>query len=273
MDSAVYYGQLLAIVRNEQDPLLLTLALDQLQCLYQVLLDDAQPKRPGGPVPRSSCGPRWRPSRQQSPQAGVSLLRGAGVFCRRVQRLYDIWSGELAVDKLVLAEDRTELAQTLAIPCRQRSDDIIARQLAEHRQPRPAPPAGIYRPSWPRTRAVRDAFLHPCGSKKSPDGKLGEDAVANRTSLAPPAGGKIPAAQPGVTGGYRLPGIYSFPAIGCSPPWPTTIPRRRRRPMRQFLAQRPDYNPQLRMKILQAADGLFRASAIRARQESPTAQR
>ena len=31
--------------------------------------------------------------------------------------------------------------------------------------------------------------------------------------------------------------------------------------VRDFLAQRPDYNPQLRMKILQAADGLFRASA------------
>jgi aminopeptidase N len=32
--------------------------------------------------------------------------------------------------------------------------------------------------------------------------------------------------------------------------------------VRGFLAQRPDYNPQLRMKILQAADRLFRAAAI-----------
>ena len=38
--------------------------------------------------------------------------------------------------------------------------------------------------------------------------------------------------------------------------------------VRQFLARRPDYNPQLRMKILQAADGLFRAAAIRQRQSA-----
>jgi aminopeptidase N len=39
--------------------------------------------------------------------------------------------------------------------------------------------------------------------------------------------------------------------------------------VRRFLAQRPDYNPQLRMKILQAADGLFRAAAIRERGAGP----
>lgn len=37
--------------------------------------------------------------------------------------------------------------------------------------------------------------------------------------------------------------------------------------VRQFLAARPDYNPQLRMKILQAADRLFRAAAIRGLQQ------
>jgi hypothetical protein len=39
--------------------------------------------------------------------------------------------------------------------------------------------------------------------------------------------------------------------------------RRTERWVSDFLAQRPDYNPQLRMKILQAADVLFRAAAIR----------
>ena len=37
------------------------------------------------------------------------------------------------------------------------------------------------------------------------------------------------------------------------------------RVVRQFLAQRPGYNPQLRMKILQAADPLFRAADLRRR--------
>ncbi|MDP5052913.1 MAG: hypothetical protein NWP69_03905, partial [Congregibacter sp.] len=32
--------------------------------------------------------------------------------------------------------------------------------------------------------------------------------------------------------------------------------------VREFLDSRPDYNPQLHMKILQAADPLFRASAM-----------
>ena len=43
------------------------------------------------------------------------------------------------------------------------------------------------------------------------------------------------------------------------------------RTVRDFLAARPGYNPQLRMKILQAADGLFRATAIRGA-ELPLAQ-
>ena len=38
--------------------------------------------------------------------------------------------------------------------------------------------------------------------------------------------------------------------------------------VREFLAQRPDYNAQLRMKILQAADMLFRTNAILAAAEA-----
>ena len=34
--------------------------------------------------------------------------------------------------------------------------------------------------------------------------------------------------------------------------------------VRRFLAERPDYNAQLRLKILQAADMVFRAEGIRA---------
>lgn len=36
--------------------------------------------------------------------------------------------------------------------------------------------------------------------------------------------------------------------------------------VRDFLADNPDYNTQLRLKILQAADGLFRAESLREQQ-------
>ena len=39
--------------------------------------------------------------------------------------------------------------------------------------------------------------------------------------------------------------------------------------VRRFLAERPDYSPQLRMKILQEADMLFRAAQIRSRSAVP----
>ena len=40
------------------------------------------------------------------------------------------------------------------------------------------------------------------------------------------------------------------------------------RTVRRFLEERPDYSVQLRMKILQAADPLFRANSIVAAQEA-----
>ena len=276
VDSAVYYGQLLAIVRNEQDPLLLTLALGQLQYLYQVLLDDAQQSA----LAVSTEEQLWATLEAQPDSSRRKLVfryyAALASSAAGVQRLYDIWSGELAVDKLVLAEeDRTELAQTLAIRLPVKSENIIARQLASIDNPDRRRRLAFIAPSLAADEAVRDAFF---ASLREPKNRRTEnwvkDAVANlhhpsRRQQAEkyllPSLELLEEIQ--VTGDIFFPShwLQSTLANHNSAPAAQTV--------RQFLAQRPDYNPQLRMKILQAADGLFRASAIRARQESPTAQR
>jgi hypothetical protein len=125
----------------------------------------------------------------------------------RVQQLYQIWSGDLVVDKLSLEEDeRIDLAEILAIRLPAKSVDIIAGQLEDISNLDSRRRLEFIAPSLSADEAERDAFF---------DSLLHEEN------------------------------------------------RRTERWVSDFLAQRPDYNPQLRMKILQATDGLFRAAAIR----------
>lgn len=261
-----YLEQLLDVVQKEGNPLLLELALRQLSYIYQTLLSEGE---------RVALGPRvesvlWETMLAQADSSRTKLVfRYFSALVsspERVQQLFDIWSCELEVDKLTLEEDdRIDLAETLAIRLPLKSSEIVALQLADISNPDSRRRLEFIAPSLSAEEAVRDTFfesLKDAGNRQTESWV--SDAVAN---LHHPS--RLPQAEKYILPSLELlqeiqvTGDIFFPADWLRATLGNQYSPQAAQIVRQFLAQRPDYNPQLRMKILQAADGLFRASSRR----------
>ena len=268
-----YFDLLLGIVETEQDPLLLELSLGQLQYIYQSLLSDAQ----RGALGADTEDRLWATLAAQPDSSRTKLVfRYVAAMVEspaRLQQLYDIWAGTLALDKLILEEDDlVELAQLLAIRLPKKSSAIIAAQLARIDNPDSRRRLEFIAPSVSADEKVRDAFFDSLRDDRNRQTESWvSDAVAN---LHHPA-------RTGQSEKYLLPSLELLQEIQVTGDiffpsrWLQAALASHNSPaaaevVRQFLARRPDYNPQLRMKILQAADPLFRAAAIRARQSLPS---
>ena len=267
-----YFDILLDIVQREQDPLLLELALGQLQYVYQGLLDTAQRTA----LASATEERLWATVAAQPDGSRTKLVFGyyATLLATpaHVRQLYEIWAGTRTVDKLVLEEeDRMVLAQTLAIRLPAQAAAIIARQLAATANPDRRRRLEFVAPSLSADAAVRDAFFE---SLRDPGNRRTEtwvsEAVANlhhpsritqSEKYILPSLELLQEIQ--VTGDIFFPGDWLRATLGNhnSATAAQTV--------RRFLAERPDYSPQLRMKILQEADMLFRAAQIRSRSAVP----
>jgi aminopeptidase N len=269
LDVDAWFARLLAIVQEERDPLLLRLALGQLQYAYFSLLDDTR-RELQAPVVEDAL---WTAMLAQPDSSHTRLVyryfAEIASSPARVQQLYDIWSGALKVENLTLGEeDQTRLAEILAIRLPQRSAAIIARQLADTVNPDRRRRLEFIAPSLSAEPAVRDAFFASLAEEKNRQTERWvNDALSN---LHHPS--RLAQAQQYVlpslelleeiqrTGDIFFPSSWLAATLGYHHSAATA------KVVRDFLAARPDYNPQLRMKILQAADPLFRAVAIRAAQ-------
>ena len=271
-DLPQYYAMLLGIVQQEPDPLLLTLALEQLWYVYEVLLDDAQ-RGVWKPLTEEAL---WLTTLAQPDSSRTKLLfrfyAEMASSAEQVQRLYDIWLGTLVVDKLTLEEeDREALSQTLAIRLPAKSDAIIAQQLAGMTNPDRRRRLEFIAPSLSGDEAVRDDFF---ASLKREQQRQTESWVIDAlrklhhpSRLQQSEKYLLPSLE--LLQELQVTGDIFFPANWLQASLGNHHSTEAAQTVRRFLAQRPDYNPQLRMKILQAADGVFRAAKIRARATRP----
>lgn len=261
-----YLQRLLGVVHSETNPLLLELALRQLSYIYQVLLDEPERVALRPQVERVL----WESTLAQAHSSRTKLLfryfSALASSPERVQQLFDIWTDALQIDNLTLEEDdRIALAQTLAIRLPDKSRDIVARQLHSIGNPDSRRRLEFIAPSLSGDEAVRDAFFE---SLKNAENRHTEswvaDAVRNLhhpSRLAQSQKYVLPSLE--LLQEIQVTGDIFFPAD-----WLHATLENQSSPVvaeivRQFLARKSDYNPQLRMKILQAADGLFRASERR----------
>jgi len=185
----------------------------------------------------------------------------------QLQRLYEIWSRELDVEALVLSEDDDiDLAETLAIRLPDQADAIIERQLERILNPDSRRRLEFIVPSLSPVVEIRDAFFASLALEQNRQTESWViDALQN---LHHPS--RLAASEK-----YVLPSLELLEEIQATGDifFPTawlvaTLENHRSAAaaatVRDFLAQRPGYNGQLRLKILQAADMLFRSSRIAA---------
>ena len=266
-----YLRELTGFVRREENELLLDLALNQLRTIYWTLL---------GPGIREEFAPMleealWETMlRREAPSKRKILFEAyadIALTARGLAQTRDVWSGTTPVDDLPLAEnDLIRIAQSLAVRLPDAAQEIVEFQVARTGNPDNLRKLEFVAPSLSADSAVRDEFFVSLADE------------ANRTTerwvLEALANLHHPV-RTGVSERYILPslellqeiqvtGDIFFPKQWLDATLSNYHSTSAVATVRAFLEGQPDYNAQLRMKILQAADPLFRANSIVTAQEA-----
>jgi aminopeptidase N len=271
--SAAGYPDLLAsVVRTEDNQLLLDLALGQLQRVYWSFLTDDE---------RLATAPQmeamlWEVLQQHEDpgirkmvfMAYASIATGND----HLERIYQTWSGDIAVDNLPLSEnDRIDLAQQLAVKFPDRAETIMALQIEETENPDNVRKLEFIAPSVSADAAARDAFFLSLADESRRETESWVlDALANlhhplRTAESEryilPSLDLLEEIQ--VTGDIFFPKRWLDETL-ANHRSDTAVAT-----VRRFLDERPDYNEQLRMKIQQSANMMQRANALTRASDRP----
>ena len=260
-----YLEELAGVVRREDNQLVLDQALGQLRAVYWTLLL---------PETRDEFAPvleqmLWETMlRHEEPSRRKVLFEAFAAIALTpdaLARARDAWSGEMPVDGLSLGEtDLIGIAQSLAVRLPGEAESIIELQVARTENPDNLRKLEFVAPSLSADPAVRDAFF----------ASLADEANRSTESWVLEALANLhhPVRTP-VSERYILPSLELLQEIQVT--GDIFFPKRwldetlgnynsasAAATVRAFLDERPDYNAQLRMKILQAADPLFRAGSI-----------
>lgn len=263
-----YSRELLALVAVERSQLLLATILEQLVRLQQSLLPVAARER----LQPALEDTLWREIAATTDASRMRLLFDSlsllAAEPESLRRLHAVWRGQEVIPGLPLAEnDRIRLAERLALRLPAQAEAIVARQLAQTRNPDSRRRLGFVAPALAPDEAERDRFF---ASLADPANRTTENWVLDglrylhhptridhSRRYIRPSLELLEEIQ--VTGDIFFPSAWLHATLENhnSAAAVTTV--------REFLSSRPDYNSQLRMKILQALDMPVRAQRLQTR--------
>ena len=267
-----YLRELLGTVMREDNELVLDLALNQLRTIYWTLL---------GPGAREGFAPAleqalWgtmlghdEPSKRKvlfEAFADIALTPGG------LARARDVWSGEGPVEGLSLAEnDLISIAQSLAVRLPDEAHEIVALQLARTENPDNLRRLDFIAPSLSADPAIRDEFFASLADEanRSTESWVLEALANLHHPVRSEASERYILPSLELLEEIQVTGDIFFPKRWLDATLRNYHTTSAVTTVRSFLEERPDYNAQLRMKILQAADMLFRASSIVAARDAP----
>jgi aminopeptidase N len=260
-----YFDRLLALVETEENQLVLDLALDQLrQIFWQFIHEDFRAERAAlvERVLRDAMNERGDPGlRKVYFQAFVDQALTPDA----VAEAQAIWSGEQVVNDLPLAEnDLIDMLPTLAIKLPDRAAAMLSLQMARTTNPDNARKLAFIAPSLSADAAVRDEFF---ASLADPANRETESwvlialanlhhplRIADAERYIEPSLALLEEIQ--VTGDIFFPKRWLDETLRYHRSAAAVAA------VQSFLAKRPAYNEQLRMKIEQSAHMMFRANAL-----------
>ena len=265
VDARELFAALQGIAGRESNQLVLALALEQIRRIFWTLL--AEDTRDAAAAGIEEV--LWR-AMNENPEGGAKrlyylALADIALTPAGVERLHGIWSHELAINGLALSEeDEIALARTLAIKLPERATGIVAEQLARSTNPDNRRRLEFIAPSLSPDEATRDAFVASLADERN---RAVEPWVLEALgSLHHPL--RVAQAEKylrpslDLVEEIRVTGDIFFPERWLLVTLANYRSASAVRAVSEFLAERPDYDPKLRAKILQAADPMIRANAL-----------
>ena len=262
-----FFTALLGLAGRETNQLVLGLVLDQLTAIYWKLLPTDARLDAAAELETTLWQSMLEQTDESSRKVRFDAFADLATSPEALRSLHDIWSGSLSIEGLPLSEnDLIALAQSLAIRLPTDAETIFAAQLARTENPDNRRRLEFIAPSLSADASVRDAFfasLAEAGRREVEPWVL--EALENLhhpLRIARSEQYVLPSLE--LLEQIQATGDIFFPSRWLD----ATLANHRSSSavatVNEFLAARPDYNPQLRAKILQAADPLFRANALTA---------
>ena len=260
-----YFEALQIIVGSEKNQLILNLALQQLHRIYWSFMT---------PETRMQRAARlesllWQSMLDETLSSRKKIYFEAfadiALSPDATQKVYEVWAGELKIDKLTLSEnDQIDLAQILAIKMPQRSGDIVTAQIANTDNPDSQRKLRFLVPSLSADQAERDRFFSSLALEENRQIESWVlDALQNLHHPLRVAGSEpylLPSLE--LLQEIQITGDIFFPKNWLDATLTNYNSTTAVSTVNHFLNERPNYNRQLQMKILQSADKMIRANRL-----------
>ena len=262
-----YFTALLGIAERETNQLLLGLELDQLTAIYWKLLPTDARLDAAAELETTLWQSMLEQTDESSRKVRFDAFADIATTPEALRNLHDIWSGSVSIEGLPLSEnDLIALAQSLAIRLPTDAETIFAAQLARTENPDNRRKLEFIAPSLSADESVRDAFFASLAQVRQREVEPWVlDALENLhhpLRIAQSENYLLPSLE--LLEQIQSTGDIFFPSRWLD----ATLANHRSSSavatVNDFLSARPEYNAQLRAKILQAADPLFRANALTA---------
>ena len=265
MPTVDYLDRILGFAEGEPNALILDLLIGQIRETYWLLIDNKTRAAKASLVETvlwdTMLAKTVASERKTLYLAFVDIALTSDALANAQQ----IWVGDEDIGDLPLGEDDLiEIAQTLAVKLPQEADSIIDIQIARTENPDNVRMLEFIRPSLSPDEETRDAFFESLSSAANREsepwvlsalGNLHHPLRAQESEqYILPSLELLQEIQ--VTGDIFFPKRWLDETLGNYRSDSAV------KSVRSFLEERPDYNAQLRMKILQSADRMFRANAI-----------
>ena len=262
-----YFTALLGIAERETNQLLLGLELDQLTTIFWKLLPTDARLDAAAELETTLWQSMLEQTDESSRKVRFDAFAEIATTPEALRSLHDIWSGSLLIEGLPLSEnDLIALAQALALRLPTDAERIFAAQLARTENPDNRRRLEFIAPSLSADVSVRDAFFASLAEVRQREVEPwvleALDNLHHPLRIAQSENYVLPSLE--LLEQIQSTGDIFFPSRWLD----ATLANHRSSSavatVNDFLAARPDYNAQLRAKILQAADPLLRANALTA---------
>ena len=262
-----YFAALLGIAERETNQLLLGLELDQLTTIFWKLLPTDARLDAAAELETTLWQSMLEQTDESSRKVRFDAFAEIATTPEALRNLHDIWSGSLLIEGLPLSEnDLIALAQSLALRLPTDAERIFAAQLARTENPDNRRRLEFIAPSLSADVSVRDAFFASLAQVRQREVEPwvleALDNLHHPLRIAQSENYLLPSLE--LLEQVQSTGDIFFPSRWLD----ATLANHRSSSavatVSDFLAARPDYNAQLRAKILQAADPMLRANALTA---------
>jgi aminopeptidase N len=254
------------VLLKEDNQLLLNLVLGQLTNIYWSYLSDAERNQVAPDLEQLLfyCIENTAEA-ASTKKIFFNAFRNISITEGNVNKLFDIWAGNLVIEDLKLSEnDQVGLAAELAIKMPNRAEAIVSQQFSKIKNPDTKAKFEFVSPALSSSVNKRDEFFN---SLKEEENRETESWVLSALSylhhpMRRAESEKYIKPSLELLKEIQETGDIFFPSRWLGQTLDNHNSPSAVKIVRDFLSKNPEYNAQLKMKILQSADNTFRSERI-----------